>query len=81
MNLSHLAFSTEEWSKDFLSTPKDYIVLLCATAIATRMNLRFGWEFGGIFTPGLLAIAWTEPSKVLATLVEVLVMAGVLRLS
>ena len=78
LNLSHLAFSTEEWSKDFLSTPKDYIVLLCATAIATRMNLRFGWEFGGILLPGLLAIAWTEPSKVLATLVEVLVMAGVL---
>ena len=80
LNLSHFAFSTEELSQNFLTTPKDYIVLLTATGLAARMNLRFGWEFGGILVPGLLAIAWTHPDKIFATVAEVVVMVGVLNL-
>jgi hypothetical protein len=80
LNLSHFAFTVEAISQDFLATPRSYILLLVGCAIATRMNLRFGWEFGGILVPGLLAIAWMSPAKVLATLVEVGAMVLVLRI-
>jgi hypothetical protein len=73
LNLSHFAFSVESVSQDFLSAPHNYIILLVGCAIAARMNLRFGWEFGGILVPGLLAIAWASPVKVAATFAEVAV--------
>lgn len=73
LNLSHFAFSVESVSQDFLSAPHNYIILLVGCAIAARMNLRFGWEFGGILVPGLLAIAWASPAKVFATFAEVAV--------
>ena len=80
LNLSHFAFSVESVSQDFLSAPHSYIVLLVGCALGARLNLRFGWEFGGILVPGLLAIAWGSPFKVLATFAEVAATVIILRL-
>ena len=71
LNLSDFAFTYENLSTDFISAPRAYILLLIGAFLAAHLNLRFGWEFGGILIPGLLAIAWGEPLKVLATFVEV----------
>jgi len=71
LNLSDFAFTYENLSTDFLSAPRAYILLLIGAALAAHLNLRFGWEFGGILIPGLLAIAWDQPIKVLATFIEV----------
>jgi hypothetical protein len=81
LNLSHFAFSVESISQDFLTTPHKTIVLLIGCALGARLNLRYGWEFGGILVPGLLAIAWASPSKVFATFAEVIVTVAVLRLA
>jgi len=80
LNLTHFAFATEDLSNNLLAAPKSHILLLAGCAVATRMNLRFGWEFGGILVPGLLAIAWMAPYKVLATFAEVLIVVTVFRL-
>ncbi len=80
LNLSHFAFTYENLAHDFVSVPRAYILLLVSTLLAMRLNLRFGWEFGGVLVPGLLAIAWIHPEQLLATLAEVLVTVWILRL-
>ncbi len=79
LNLSHFAFTYENLAHDFVSVPRAYILLLVSTLLAMRLNLRFGWEFGGVLVPGLLAIAWIHPEQLLATLAEVLVTVWILR--
>ncbi|MEE2750880.1 MAG: poly-gamma-glutamate biosynthesis protein PgsC/CapC [Myxococcota bacterium] len=80
LNLSHFAFTYENLAHDFVSVPRAYVLLLVGTLVAMRFNLRFGWEFGGVLIPGLLAIAWIEPEKVVATFVEVILTVAAMRL-
>jgi hypothetical protein len=80
LNLSDFAFTYENLSTDFLSAPRAYILLLVGAFLAAHLNLRYGWEFGGILIPGLLAIAWDEPLKVGATFLEVGAIVFVIRI-
>jgi hypothetical protein len=43
--------------------------------MASVANLRWGWDVGGIIVPGLLALCWLEPSRLLATVGEVCVLS------
>ncbi len=80
-NLSFAQFELtyEDLSRDFISSPRAYMLLLVGALMATHMAVRFGWDAGGIIIPGLLAITWVHPDKLVATLVEVLLIVGALR--
>jgi hypothetical protein len=81
-NLSFAQFELtyEDLSRDFISSPRAYMLLLVGALMATHMAVRYGWDAGGIIIPGLLAITWVHPEKLAATLVEVLLIVGVLRI-
>ena len=72
-NIGGLNYMYEDLATSLLSSPKAYIILLTTAFIASRMNLRFGWEFNGILIPSLLALQWYQPEKLLFTFVEALV--------
>lgn len=72
-NMASLAFMYEDSASSFLAAPKAYIVLLVTAFIASRLNLFYGWDFSGILIPSLLALQWYEPSKIVATFVEAVV--------
>lgn len=65
---------------DFLAVPKVYVVLVVTAAVAARFNLRFGWDFGGILVPALLAVVALTPAKLVATIVEIAVLVACYRL-
>jgi hypothetical protein len=74
LTFSSLELIYEDIAQNFLASPKAYIILLTTALLAARFNLRYGWDFNGILVPALLALTWLEPSKLVATLVEVLVL-------
>jgi len=81
-NLSFAQFELtyEDLSRDFISSPRAYMLLLVGALMATHMAVRYGWDAGGIIIPGLLAVTWVHPDKLIATMVEVLVTVAALRL-
>lgn len=80
-NLHLMGFDAtfEGIATDFLAVPKVYIVLLATAAVAARHNLRYGWDFGGILVPALIAVTAFSPTKVLTTAGEVVVLVTVYR--
>ncbi|MFH0902073.1 MAG: poly-gamma-glutamate biosynthesis protein PgsC/CapC, partial [Pseudomonadota bacterium] len=76
------AFSTvfDDIALSVEQNPKAYVLLLAGALLAARANVSFGWDFHGIVVPGLLAVAWLEPTKVLFTLAEALAALGTARL-
>jgi len=74
LSFSSLELIYEDIAQNFLASPKAYIILLTTALLAARFNLRYGWDFNGILVPALLALIWLEPSKLVATLVEVVVL-------
>lgn len=75
-SLTNLAFMYEEVSVAILASPKSYMILLVSCYVASRMNLRYGWEYAGILVPSLLAIQWYQPLKIMATFAETFVVLG-----
>jgi hypothetical protein len=75
-SISNLSFIYEDIASSILATPKAYIILLTTAYIASKMNLRYGWEFNGILIPSLLALQWYEPSKLLVTFAEAFLILG-----
>jgi gamma-polyglutamate biosynthesis protein CapC len=68
--LSNLNYIYEDIASSILASPKAYIILLSAAFIASRMNLRYGWDFNGILIPSLLALQWYQPLKILTSFLE-----------
>lgn len=68
--LSNLSYMYEDFSSNILASPKSYIILLTTAYIASRMNLRYGWDFNGILIPSLLALQWYQPSKIFISFAE-----------
>lgn len=75
-HLGAFELTFEDVAVHFLAVPKIYIVLLLTAAVAARNNVRYGWDFGGILVPALLAIVAFTPLKLLSTFVEVIVLVG-----
>lgn len=69
-SLGNLQYMYEEIATSLLASPKAYIVLITTAYLASQMNLHYGWEFNGILIPGLLALEWTEPFKIVTTFGE-----------
>ncbi|MDP4547377.1 poly-gamma-glutamate biosynthesis protein PgsC/CapC [Marinobacter sp. MDS2] len=72
-NINTLSYMYEDLASSILASPKAYIVLLTSAFIASRMNIKYGWEYNGILIPSLLALQWYQPAKLAATFVEALV--------
>jgi hypothetical protein len=66
----------ESVSVKFLESPKAYIILVIGALLGARDNVRYGWDYNGILVPGLLAVAWYDPLKVLTTGIEALLVYG-----
>ena len=75
-NIGRLEFMYEDVSASVFSSPKAYIILVCTSFIASRLNLRYSWEFNGIMIPSLLALQWHQPLKILTSFVEAWVIYG-----
>ena len=63
----------EDFASSVFASPKAYIILISTCLIASRMNLRYGWDFSGILIPALLALQWYQPWKILTSFVEALI--------
>ncbi len=68
-----LRYVYDDVASSLLASPKAYMLLLTGAYIASRMNLRYAWEYNGILIPSLLALQWCEPIKIATTLAESLV--------
>ncbi|MEO9524256.1 poly-gamma-glutamate biosynthesis protein PgsC/CapC [Marinobacter alexandrii] len=79
-NINTLSYMYEDLASSILASPKAYIILLTSAFLASRMNIRYGWEYNGILVPSLLALQWYQPSKLLATFVETFVILFLARL-
>jgi gamma-polyglutamate biosynthesis protein CapC len=69
-SLSNIEILYEDLALDFMFSSKAYLILLAAAFMASRANLKYGWDFSGILVPSLLALAWLSPFKVAATVFE-----------
>jgi len=74
--LGGLSYMYEDLAASILASPKAYIVLVMTAFVASRMNLRYGWDFNGILIPALLALQWYEPTKILISFVEAFIILG-----
>ncbi len=80
--LTNLRFSEfqvqyEDVAVDILNSPKSYIIMLVTAVLAARANIRFGWDFGGILIPALIAISWFDINKGLVTLAEAVLLVWI----
>jgi gamma-polyglutamate biosynthesis protein CapC len=71
--LGSVSYMYEDLAASILASPKAYIILITTAFVASRMNLRYGWDFNGILLPALLALQWYEPLKILISFVEAFV--------
>lgn len=69
-SISNLAFMYEDIAASLQAAPKAYIILIVAAFMASKLNLKYGWEFNGILIPSLLALQWYQPVKILSTFIE-----------
>lgn len=72
-SISNLSYMYEDAASSILASPKSYLILVISAFIASRMNLKYGWEFNGILIPSLLALQWYQPTKILVSVAEALV--------
>lgn len=75
-NIGRVEYMFEDLVSSFLASPKAYIIIIVTSFLASRMNVKYGWEYSGIMIPSLLALQWYQPVKLAATLVEAAVILG-----
>lgn len=80
LSLADFELSFEDMALHFNDSPRAYMLLLVGAWMGSQANLRWGWDFGGILVPGLLALCWLYPTRLIATLAEAMVVAGLLHL-
>lgn len=76
-SISRLGFLYEDVASSIFASPKAYIILITSAMLASRVNLRYGWDFHGVLIPALLALQWYEPAKILTSFVEAGFVLGV----
>jgi gamma-polyglutamate biosynthesis protein CapC len=70
--LSRFRIANESVSLSFLETPHAHVILLLGAVMAARDNVLYGWDYNGILVPALLAVAWYQPTKLVTTIAEAL---------
>ncbi len=79
VSLSSFQLTYEDLALDFEGSAKAHLLVLVGATLAAAANLHWGWDMGGIIVPGLLTLIWLEPSKLLVTLCESVMVAMLLR--
>lgn len=74
--ISAVTYLYEDLASSILASPKAYIILIVTALLASRMNLRYGWDFNGVLIPALIALQWYQPLKVLTSFAEAFVIYG-----
>ena len=74
--ISGISYLYEGLASSILASPKAYIILTLTAIIASRMNLRYGWDFSGVLIPALIALQWYQPAKILTSFLEAGVIYG-----
>ncbi|MEJ6474513.1 poly-gamma-glutamate biosynthesis protein PgsC/CapC [Pseudoalteromonas piscicida] len=69
-SIANLAVMYEAVAASIIAAPKAYIILVITAFIASRANLKYGWEFNGIMLPALLALQLMQPTKLLTSFIE-----------
>jgi hypothetical protein len=73
-SLANLAQQMDLTTQYLPDSPQSYIILLTTIFLASRLNLHYGWDFSGIMFPGLIALSLFDPSRILSTIVETMVL-------
>lgn len=81
LSLSRFELTYEDLALNFVASPRAYILLLVGAALGSAANHRWGWDFGGIIVPGLLALCWLQPHRIVATFAEALLLALLLTMT
>ena len=76
-SIANLGIMYEAVAASIIAAPKAYIILVITAFLASRANLKYGWEFNGIMLPALLALQLLQPSKILTSFIETAVILGV----
>jgi hypothetical protein len=76
LSFANIALSFERIALDFAASPKAYMLLLTGALLASRANLRFGWDTSGVAIPGLLCLGWFAPVRLASTLLEAMLIAS-----
>jgi hypothetical protein len=80
LSLAGFHLSIENVGGSFLASPRAYVLLLTGAVLGAIANVRFGWDYGGILVPALMALVLTAPVKLAATLIEALGLVYFVRL-
>lgn len=78
--ISGVSYMYEGIASSILASPKAYIILTLTALLASRMNVRYGWDFSGILIPALIALQWYQPGKIVTSFLEAIVIYVVARL-
>lgn len=78
--MSGVSYLYEGLASSILASPKAYIILTLTAMIASQVNVRYGWDFSGILIPALIALQWYQPTKVLTSFAEAIVIYLVARM-
>ncbi|MBI2920250.1 MAG: poly-gamma-glutamate biosynthesis protein PgsC/CapC [Planctomycetes bacterium] len=76
-SLAQLGTVYEDVSLDFGASAKLQMFIIAGCLLAARMNLLEGWDFGGILLPPLIAISLLQPTRLIGTIAEVLLVVVV----
>ncbi len=78
--VSSVVYLYEGLSSSIFAGPKAYIILTLTAMIASHYNVRYGWDFSGILIPALIALQWYQPTKILTSFGEAIIIYFVARL-
>ncbi|UIP07323.1 poly-gamma-glutamate biosynthesis protein PgsC/CapC [Erythrobacter sp. SDW2] len=78
--MSGVSYLYEGLASSILASPKAYIILVITAMLASQVNVRYGWDFSGILIPALIALQWYQPTKVLTSFLEAIVIYFIARL-
>lgn len=69
-SIANLSIMYEAVAASIIAAPKAYIILVITAFLASRANIKYGWEFNGIMLPALLALQLMEPWKLVTSFAE-----------
>lgn len=77
--LSGVTYMYEGLASSILASPKAYMILVLTALYASHMNVKYGWDFSGILIPALIALQWYQPTKIVSSFAEAILIYFIAR--